>query len=141
MEDESETIFLSTKGNNPEEVPVELVKFLKYVRADLQESTENFEDDFIESLQKTVHEIKQSRRMEERYMLTELLMQDERRAGREEGRKEDRKESILEILSEIGIVSDALHEKIMKEETMAQLKEWTKLAAKVTSIEQFIAEM
>lgn len=145
MEDESETIFLSTKGNNPEEVPVELVKFLKYVRADLQESTENFEDDFIESLQKTVHEIKQSRRMEERYMLTELLMQDERRAGREEGRKEgrieDRKESILEILSEIGIISDALHEKIMKEETMAQLKEWTKLAAKVTSIEQFIAEM
>ena len=145
MEDESETIFLSTKGDNPEEVPVELVKFLKYVSADLQESTENFEDDFVESLQKTVHEIKQSRRMEERYMLTELLMQDERRAGREEGRKEgrieDRKESILEILSEIGIVSDALHEKIMKEETMAQLKEWTKLAAKVTSIEQFIAEM
>lgn len=137
MEDESETIFLSTKGNNPEEVPVELVKFLRYVRADLQESTENFEDDFIESLQKTVHEIKQSRRMEERYMLTELLMQDERRAGR----MEDRKEAILELLSDTGIISDDLYKKIMQEDKMTQLKEWTKLAAKVDSIEQFIAEM
>ena len=137
MEDESETIFLSTKGENPEEVPVELVKFLKYVSADLQESTENFEDDFVESLQKTVHEIKQSRRMEERYMLTELLMQDERRAGR----MEERKEAILELLSDIGIISDDLYKKIMQEDKMAQLKEWTKLAAKVSSIEQFIAEM
>ena len=137
MEDESETIFLSTKVENPQEVPVELVKFLKYVKADLQESTENFEDDFIESLQKTVHEIKQSRRMEERYMLTELLMQDERRAGR----MEERKEAILELLSDIGIISDDLYKKIMQEDKMAQLKEWTKLAAKVSSIEQFIAEM
>lgn len=124
---------------------MELVKFLKYVRADLQESTENFEDDFVDTLQKAVHEIKQSRRMEERYMLTELLMQDERRAGREEGRKEgrieDRKESILEILSEIGTVPDGLREKIMQEQTMTQLKEWTKLAARVDSIEQFITEM
>ena len=124
---------------------MELVKFLKYVRADLQESTENFEDDFVDTLQKAGQEIKQSRRMEERYMLTELLMQDERRAGREEGRKEgrieDRKESILEILSEIGTVPDGLREKIMQEQTMTQLKEWTKLAARVDSIEQFITEM
>ena len=74
-------------------------------------------------------------------MLTELLMQDERRAGREEGRIEDRKDSILEILSEIGTVPDELREKIMQEQMMPQLKEWTKLAARVDSIEQFIAEM
>ena len=141
MEDESETIFLNTRGKNSEEISTELVKFLKYVRADLQESTGDFDDDFVGNLQRAVHEIKQSRRMEERYMLTELLMQDERRAGREEGRIEDRKESILEYLSEMGIVPDELCKRVMQEQEMGQLKKWTKLAARVDTIERFIAEM
>lgn len=141
LEDESETIFLSTKGQNPTEVAPELVKFLEYVQADLEKSTTDFNDDFVEKLQKSVHRIKQNRRMEERYMLTELLLQDERRAGREEGRIEDRKESILEILSEIGEVPEGMNKKIMGEQDMILLKAWTKLAAKVESIEQFIDEM
>ena len=126
---------------NPEEVSTELVKFLKYVQADLEESTANFDDEFVASIQKSVQEIKQSRGMEERYMLTELLMQDERRAGRKEGRIEARKESILDILSEKGVVSDELQEKILQEQDLDQLKEWTRLAARVDSIEQFITEM
>ena len=66
-------------------------------------------------------------------MLTELLMLEERRAGR--------KESILEILSEVGVVPNELKEKIMFENRTSILKEWTKLAAKVDSIDQFIKEM
>ena len=96
---------------NTEEVPQELVKFLKYVRADLEESTKDFEDDYVDRLQKSVQNIKQSRRMEERYMLTELLMQDERRAGR----AEEQRESILLFLTDLGSVSEELHAKIMKE--------------------------
>ena len=137
LEDGSETIFLNTKGRNPEDVSPELVKFLEYVGADLNGSTEDFEDEFIEQLQESVSDIKKSRRMEERYMLTELLMQDERRAGRAEGRKD----SILESLSEIGIVSDELYERIMKESDMNKLKAWTKLVIRVDSIEQFVEEM
>ena len=68
LEDGSETVFLNTRGENPEDVPKELVKFLNYVHADLDESTSDFEDEFVGKLQKTVHEIKQSRRMGERYM-------------------------------------------------------------------------
>ena len=64
-------------------------------------STRDFEDDYVGCLQRTVHGIKQSRRMEERYMLTELLMQEERRAGRIEGQVE----SILALLADIGSVS------------------------------------
>ena len=137
LEDGSETVFLNTRGTNPEEVSTELVKFLKYVRADLAESMINYEDEFVEALQRSVHEIKQSRRMEERYMLTELLMQDERRAGRIEGRRE----SILEVLEEIGTVSNELRERIVQEANMDQLKIWAKLAARVDSIEQFMEEM
>lgn len=79
-------------------------------------------------------------------MLTELLMQDERRAGREEGRIEghkegrieERKESILERLTEIGPVPKEVHEKIMQENNLDTLRAWAKFAAKVDSIEQFI---
>ena len=109
------------------------MQFLTYVRADLNESTRDFEDDYVGCLQRTVYGIKQSRRMEERYMLTELLMQDERRAGRIEGQVE----SILALLADIGSVSVALQEKIMQEKDTDKLKMWVKLAAKVDSVEQF----
>ncbi len=137
LEDESETIFLSTKGQNPMAVAPELVKFLEYVQADLENSTTDFNDDFVEKLQKSVHRIKQNRRMEERYMLTELLMQDERRAGR----IEERRDSILEFLSEIGAVPQLLQDQIMQEESLEKLRIWAKLAAKVETIEQFMEDM
>lgn len=145
LEDESETIFLSTKGQNPTEVAVELIKFLEYVQADLENSITDFNDDFVGKLQKSVHRIKQNRRMEERYMLTELLMQDERRAGRiegrNEGRLEGRKESILEILSELGEVPESIRLQIRKEDSLDKLKNWAKLVVKAETIEQFAERM
>ena len=84
MEDGAHTVFLSTKGQNPEEVPRELVNFLKYVEAPLSESENDFQDEFVERLQKTVKEIKVSREMGARYMTLEELLRDERREGREE---------------------------------------------------------
>lgn len=141
LDDGVETIFLSTRGKNSNEVSEELVKFLRYVRADLQESMEDFEDEFVGRLQKTVYDIKQSRRMEERYMLTELLMQDERRAGRAEGRIEEQKESILYFLEEVGSVPDSCMERIMQENEHGTLRAWVKLAARVETIEQFLEKM
>ena len=137
LEDGVETIFLSTRGRNPEEVPKELVKFLRYVSADLQESMEDFEDEFVNRLQRAVQDIKQSRTMEEKYMLTELLMQDERRAGR----AEELKESILTFLEEIGSVPDTCKEKIRQENELGTLRKWLKLAVKADSIERFLEQM
>lgn len=105
----------------------------------------DFSDTYVAQLQGMVSDIKQSRRMEERYMLTELLMQDERRAGREEGRieghAEGRKDSILESLEEYGVIPDELYDRIMKESDLNKLKKWTKLAVHVETIEQFMSEM
>ena len=70
-------------------------------------------------------------------MLTELLMQDERRAGR----IEENKESILEFLSELGPVSETIQKTITQESDLVKLRTWTKLAARVTSIAQFETEM
>lgn len=61
VDDGNTTIFLSTRGTNREEVPRELIKFLDFVRADLKESAEDFEDDFVKSLQASVASVKKSR--------------------------------------------------------------------------------
>lgn len=70
-------------------------------------------------------------------MLTELLMQDERREGRAEGRRE----SLLIVLENLGSVPTALQKQIMQEADLAQLTAWVKLAAKSETIEQFIENM
>lgn len=68
LEDGSRTIFLSTHGENEEEVPESLVKFLKYVRAELADSTADFEDGYVRKIQEAVKTVKASREMEARYM-------------------------------------------------------------------------
>ena len=96
MEDGAHTIFLSTKGKNEEEVPEELINFLKYVEAPLSESERDFEDEFVSRLQKAVKEVKVSREMGARYMTFQELLNDERRAGIEEGKKEGKREAELQ---------------------------------------------
>ena len=136
-EDGSRTIFLSTRGNNPTDVPQAMVKFLDYVGANLSESTKDFEDDFITSLQRSVQHIKESRGMEERFMLWQEILSDERAEGKAEGKAED----IIELLEELGTISEELKEKVMSETNLNTLRRWLKQAAKAESIEQFMQQM
>lgn len=62
LADGSKTIFLNTKGKNSEDLSSELLNFLKYVGADLEESTADFGDSYVAQLQETVSDIKHSRR-------------------------------------------------------------------------------
>ena len=87
-DDGSHTVFLSTAGQNEDEVSEELVKFLKYVGANLEESKSEYNDAFVQRLQKSVARIKVDREMGRRYMLLEELMKDERNAGKAEGKAE-----------------------------------------------------
>lgn len=87
--DGSHTVFLSTAGQNEDDVSEELVKFLKYVGANLEESNKEYNDAFVQRLQKSVAKIKDDREMGRRYMLLEELMKDERNAGKAEGKAED----------------------------------------------------
>ena len=63
MKDGSYAIFLSTRGQNNDAVPEVLVKFLKFVRANLEESKNDFKDPYVEKLQKDIRKIKVSREM------------------------------------------------------------------------------
>ena len=148
------SVFLSTHGENEEEVPIELVKFLRYVRANLNESTEDFKDEYVKRLQESVQNIKKSREMGERYMILHEMLKDEREAGKQEGLQEGWKagkqeglqegvrkgksESILNILEDLGEVPENLRQQILTEKDPNILKKYLQQAVKAESVDQFI---
>ena len=137
QQDGAVSIFLSTYGKNEKEVPEKMVKFLKFVRADLTESERDFKDAYVKKLQESVHHVKESREMEERFMLFQEMLREERTEGILFGKAED----VVELLEELGTVSDEVREKIMTEKSLETLGNWLKLAAKAESMEEFLKAM
>ena len=133
LDDGARTIFLSTRWSDDSEVLEGLRKFLRYVAADIKTSTEDFDDDYVRSLQKSVLRIKSDREMGERYMLLKELLSDERAEGIARGRAI----SIIELLSELGEVSTELSDVIMAEKAPEKLLAYLKVAAKAESVEMF----
>ena len=105
VQDGHHTIFLNTRGKNREEVPAPLVRFLEFVKADSGESEKDFGDGFVRRLQESVRQVRASREMGERYMWLELALRDERIAGKAEG--------ILDLLEDLGEVTESLRERIL----------------------------
>lgn len=158
MGDGCQTIYLSTCGKNDDEVPEALVKFLKYVKADLKESEDDFQDELVNRLQDTVRTIKANRKMEDRFMLWEEFMNDELRDAKKEGREEGRAEGLaeglaegraegltegrisvlFEMLDELGTIPEDLREKIAGEKDMEVLKNYVKKAMRSSTIEEFM---
>ena len=137
QKDGCKSIFLSTYGENEEDVPKSMVKFLKFVKADLADSEEDFEDEFVNKLQKSVRHVKTSREMEDRFMLFQEMLRDERAEGKAEGKAE----YVLELLEELSVIPDDIRQRILNETDLEKLGKWHKLAAKVDSMEQFLKEM
>lgn len=84
LEDGRNILFLSTYGENELEVPKELVNFLKFVKADLKGSDEDFHDTYVKKLQEFIHHVKENRKLEERFMVFEEMLRDERKEGRKD---------------------------------------------------------
>ena len=134
------TIFLSTKGKNASSVPPELVKFLKFVTANLKESEEDFGDELVNQFQNSIRDIKKSREMGERYMIFEEMLREEKQEGLEEGQLMARQESVLECLEELGDIPAELQEEIENLEDTGKLKMLLKLAVRADSIADFEKE-
>ena len=145
LQDGCKSIFLSTRGENDREVPGELVSFLNFVKADLSESETDFEDDFVEKLQNTIRRIKSNREMEERFMIFEEMLRDERAEGKAEGIAEGKAEAVLEMLLELmndlGEIPDELRNRITSEYDLETLKKWHRLAARSESLDEFLKKM
>ena len=144
LDDGSYTIFLSTKGENEEEVPVELVRFLKFATADLEESEEDFQDELVKQFQETIHNIKTDREMGERYMIFEEMLREEKQEGRLEGRLEGRieatREDVFELLEDLGEIPNRLRDKMEALEELGDLKFLFKLATKADSMQNFVKD-
>ena len=100
-------------------------------------SESDFEDEFVGQLQKSIHNVKESREMGERYMIFEEMMRDERKAGREEGALLAKRAFIFELLKDVGRISEELEVRIHELSDEEQLKVLHKLVAKAESIEDF----
>ena len=140
LDDGSYTIFLSTRGENEEEVPAELVRFLKFVTADLEESEEDFQDELVKQFQETIHNIKTDREMGERYMIFEEMLREEKQECRLEGRIEATREGVFELLEDLGEMPDRLRDKMEDLEELGDLKFLFKLAAKADSMQSFVKD-
>ena len=153
LQEGCKSIFLSTRGENDREVPGELVSFLNFVKADLSESETDFEDDFVEKLQNTIRRIKSNREMEERFMIFEEMLRDERAEGKAEGIAEGKAEGIaegkteavlemlLELMKDLGEIPDELRNRITSEKDLETLKKWHRLAARSESLDEFLEKM
>ncbi|MBS4979779.1 MAG: Rpn family recombination-promoting nuclease/putative transposase [Lachnospiraceae bacterium] len=137
LEDGRCIIFLSTCGENEDEVPKELVSFLNFVRADVGESAKEFEDDYVQRLQDTILHIKANREMEERFMILEEMLRDERLEGERRGMVL----ALQSVLQKYGQLPDELLEKFQKEEDLEVLTYWVRVAAEVNSLEEFVQKV
>ena len=149
LEDGRAILFLNTHGKNESEVPKELVTFLRYVKADLAESEEAFDDPYVEQLQKFTRKVKRSREMEERFMIFEEMLKEEHAQGLEEGRREGLvegcvstlKETLLLFLKNFGEVPNEISEQIQLQQETEVLKHWMKIAFQSETLDEFIQKM
>lgn len=149
LEDGRTILFLNTHGKNESEVPKELVTFLRYVKADLEESEEAFDDPYVEQLQKFIRKVKRSREMEERFMIFEEMLKEEHAQGLEEGRREGLvegcvstlKERLLLFLKNFGEVPNEISEQIQLQQETEVLKHWMKIAFQSETLDEFIQKM
>lgn len=143
--DTRKIIFLSTQGKNREEVPKELVTFLEYVKADLEESQKDFHDSYVRRLQDSVQRVKANREMEERFMLLEEKLREERaegeRIGREIGQTQGACDMLLKMLEILGEIPEPVREKINSVSEQETLMEWAKIAVRSKSMEEFVKKI
>ena len=146
--DGAETIFLNTRGKNPDEVSEELVSFLEFVRAGQDGNSEVFEDTYVTRLQNTIRQIKENRGKERQYMMWQELIDDAKEEGRQEGLQEGRqgmREPMIVLLkstlSRFGTLSDEVVKRIDQETDMDKISAWAQLVAKAESLEDFINQM
>ena len=145
MEDARQIIFLSTQGKNREEVPKELVTFLEYVKADLEESQKDFHDSYVRRLQDSVQRVKANREMEERFMLLEEKLKEERAEGEKIGWKlgqiQGARDMLLKMLEILGEIPEPIREKITSVSEQETLMDWAKIAVQSASMEEFVKKI
>ena len=125
-----------------------------------KESNEDYLDEFVKRLQKSVEKIKFDREMGRRYMLFEELMKEEYNAGKAEGLELGKaeglelgkaegleaalgnaREVLMGLLCEIAPISDNLKDRISSIKELENIMQLTAKVTKVNSLEAFEKEL
>ena len=133
MGDGSRSIFLSTEGEDSEEISKELKAFLEFVKTDNSENNTETEDKYVKELQKSIRSVKEDRKLERGFM----TWNDVRTEARKEGRAEGKKEAILSLLNEIGEVPEDIKKLVMSEVKESIINEMLKATFGVVSFEDY----
>ena len=139
--DEVTKLLLSTKGENEEEVPKELVDFLHYVTESNENGLPAECDERLKRLHESIQEIKASADMEVEYMKMEERERIIRDEGKQIGIITGKIEDVLELLEDKGEIPEEIKSKIVEETNFEVLKKWLHLAAKSETVEEFCKEM
>lgn len=118
---------------NADEVPKELIHFLKYVEKSTDEYVASIEDKAVEKIHNKVKQLKEWRELEASYMYFEELLEERQK----EGKAEAKQEALLLILSQKGNVSSKLKECIQNQRELEVLDSWMKLALQAESVQGF----
>ena len=70
-----------------------------------------------------------------------MIFQEMLREEYDEGKAEGKAEAVLNLLEELGEISDDLRVRIISEKDLDVLKSWLKQAVKSESIDEFIEKM
>lgn len=85
LNDGVKRIFLSTKGENTEEIAEALIEFLGYLNNSNDKYIENIKDAKVKRIHEKVKELKRNRNLGARYMYFEELLQDREKLGYKNG--------------------------------------------------------
>lgn len=113
--DETQKVFLNTKGKRTERIPNQLIQFLNYVEESTDAFVSTVNDTTIQKLHGKIKRLKESRELEVRYMTIEELMQIREKEARKEGIKEGIREErtrMMEITKRM--ITDGDGDKVMK---------------------------
>lgn len=103
----------------------------------MEQSTDAYvaevEEDSIIRLHEKITALKQWRELEARYMTVEELLNIRE--------KKTKAECVLDLLRDYGVVPEELKERIQAQKDLSVLTTWLKLAARVTSVEEFAEKM
>lgn len=144
LEDGTTKIFLNMSSKNGSQELVSLLQYMKHTT--LENPDIVVKDGRILELDRIVSEVKETEEWEAVQMnLLEIGIERGREEGRTEGRAEGKTEgvaeTVLSFLEDYGEVPEQVKEAIFAEKDLGTLKRWSKLAARATSIEEFLAKM
>lgn len=141
LDDGRMTVVLSTKGENDDEVPAELVRFLKYVENPAGMENTIDDDSYVHALREQIAAIKKNRNWEAKYVRLQDLINEERAEARQEGIEQGKiqrsRESVLELLEDLGEIPEDIKRLINAQSDEEILKQWLLKAARADTIEQF----